>query len=73
MMLWTLMLGMVQKVLQEGRRAQQQEVTGWIPAAGGHEPKVGQGDSLDEGAATADLGADRVVDLRKNLGVEWMS
>lgn len=34
-------------------------------------PKVEQGDSLDEGGAAADLGADRVVDLRENLGVEW--
>lgn len=71
------MLGMVQKVLQEERRAQRQEVNSWVfrgsaSLCGAVNPKWKQGDSLDEGGAAADLGADRVVDLRKNLSVEWL-
>lgn len=36
------------------------------------EPNMKMGDSLDEGGAAADLGADRVINLRKNLGVKWL-
>lgn len=77
MMLWTLMLGMVQKVLQEKKKSRAGGGYSLVPSlpslCGAVNPKVERGDSLDEGGAAADLGADRVVDLRDNLGVEWQS